>query len=80
MYMAYVDDRDRKMVELQNMGVAARLGGCPNIGREAVFVNNAHACPVADDLGFHTLSLPVYPTLTDDDVSAILDSVEMICA
>jgi dTDP-4-amino-4,6-dideoxygalactose transaminase len=80
MYMAYVDDRDRKMVELQNMGVTARLGGCPNIGREAVFVNNAHACPVADELGFHTLSLPVYPTLTDDDVSAILDSVEMICA
>ena len=80
MYMAYVDDRDRKMVELQNMGVAARLGGCPNIGREAVFANKAHACPVADELGFHTLSLPVYPTLTDDDVSSILDSVEMICA
>ena len=80
MYMAYVNDRDRKMIELQNMGVAARLGGCPNIGHEAVFANHAHRCPVADDLGFHTLSLPVYPTLTDDDVSAILDSVEMICA
>jgi len=62
------------------MGVTARLGGCPNIGREDVFKGLAHACPVADELGFHTLSLPVYPTLTDDDVSAILDSVEMICA
>jgi len=80
MYMAYVDDRDRKMVELQNMGVTARLGGCPNIGREDVFKGTAAPCPVADELGFHTLSLPVYPTLTDDDVSAILDSVEMICA
>jgi len=79
MYMAYVEDRDRKMIELQNMGVAARLGGCPNIGREAAFAGHAHACPVADDLGQRTLSLPVYPTLTDDDVSAILDSVEAVC-
>lgn len=80
MYMAYVNDRDRKMVELQNMGVAARLGGCPNIGREAVFKGRAHACPVADGLGEITLSLPVYPTMTDRDVELVLNAVEQVCA
>ena len=80
MYMAYVNDRDRKMIELQNMGVAARLGGCPNIGHEAVFANHAHRCPVADYLGRRTLSLPVYPTMSDNDVEAVLKAVESVCA
>jgi dTDP-4-amino-4,6-dideoxygalactose transaminase len=80
MYVAYVEERDRKMLTLQNMGVAARLGGCPNIGREAVFQSRAHACPVADDLGTRTLSLPVYPTMTDRDVETVLDAVEAVCA
>jgi len=80
MYMAYVDDRDRKMIELQNMGVAARLGGCPNIGREAVFKGNAVSCPVADELGQRTLSLPVYPTMTNSDVEVVLKAVENVCA
>ena len=79
MYIAFVDDRDRKMVELQNMGVAARLGGCPNIGREAVFNKNALPCPQADAVGKRTLSLPVYPTMSDNDVEAVLDAVEIIC-
>ena len=79
MYMSYVDDRDGKMIELQKMGVAARLGGCPNIGREAVFKGRAHSCPVADDLGRRTLSLPVYPTMTDNDVEVVLKAVESVC-
>ena len=80
LYVAYVEERDRKMLTLQNMGVAARLGGCPNIGREAVFQSRAHACPVADDLGTRTLSLPVYPTMTDGEVEAVLKAVESVCA
>lgn len=82
MYMAYVDDRDRKMIELQGMGIAARLGGCPNIGHEAVFAGHSGAqeCPVADELGKRTLSLPVYPTMTDRDVETVLKAVEAVCA
>ena len=80
MYMSYTRDRDRKMIELQKLGVAARLGGCPNIGREAVFKGRAAACPVADFLGSRTLSLPVYPTMTDSDVEAVLTAVEKVCA
>lgn len=79
MYMTYVEDRDRKMIELQKMGVAARLGGCPNIGREAVFKGRAKECPVADWFGKRTLSLPVYPTMTDRDVESVLRAVERIC-
>jgi dTDP-4-amino-4,6-dideoxygalactose transaminase len=79
MYVAYVEERDRKMTELQKMGIAARLGGCPNIGREAVFDGTAADCPVADDLGTRTLSLPVYPTMSDNDVEAVLNAVESVC-
>ena len=78
--VAYLSPLARKMVELQNMGVAARLGGCPNIGREAVFKGNAVSCPVADELGQRTLSLPVYPTMTNSDVETILIVVEKVCA
>jgi len=79
MYMSFVDDRDRKMIALQGMGVAARLGGCPNIGHEAVFKNGAAKCPQADEIGCRTLSLPVYPTMTDRDVGLVLSALEKVC-
>jgi len=78
--MATIDDRDARMARLQEMGVAARLGGCPNIGHEAVFGKIAAHCPNADGVGERTLSLPVYPTMTNDEVEKVCDAVEIVCA
>ena len=80
LYMATIDDRDARMARLQEMGVAARLGGCPNIGHEAVFGGMAADCPNADGVGERTLSLPVYPTMTNDEVEKVCDAVKIVCA
>ena len=79
MHMAVIEDRDRIMKELISLGVPARLGGCPNIGREAVFNGEAAECPIADGIGERTLSLPVYPTMTDQDVDEVLSAARKVC-
>ena len=80
MYMTVTDDRDRRLKALQDMDIPARLGGCPNIGHEPVFHGQAAPCPQADEVGRWTLSLPVYPTMTDVDVDNVLKAVEEVCA
>jgi len=80
LYMATIDDRDARMARLQEMGIAARLGGCPNIGHEAVFGGMAAHCPNADAVGERTISLPVYPTMTNDEVEKVCDAVKIVCA
>jgi len=79
MYLALVNDRDAKMIALQKRGVAARLGGCPNIGREAVFNGFAQPCPVADEVGQRVLQLPCYPTMTDEMVEDVVMNVREVC-
>ena len=80
MYLALVDDRDTKMIKLQNRGIAARLGGCPNIGYEDVFKRKGSACPVADEVGKRVLQLPCYPTMTEEMVSDVIKQVRYVCA
>lgn len=76
MYTGMIDDRDRVLAALNDAGVPARLNGCPNLYGEPVFGSlPRHPCPVADRIGARTLGLPVYPTMTDDDVSRVVAAV-----
>lgn len=82
MYMNLIDNRDERLAALQSAGIAARTGGCPNIGKEKVFAGwpeIAHPCPVADAVDEHTISLPCYPTMTDSEVEDAVKKVKQIC-
>lgn len=80
MYIGQVDDRDEKMRVLNEMGIPARISGCSNIGYEEAFVKRDWKwnCPVADVVGQRTLGLPVYPTLTDEEVTRVIDAVKTV--
>lgn len=63
-----VDDeqlRDRIMVYMNECGIKATIGSCPEIYREPAFVSAGFVpksrLPVAEELGRRTLSLPTYP-------------------
>lgn len=76
LYVLQTIDRDRIMRMLIERGIPARIGGCPNIGRERVFGGYAEPCPNADKVGEMTLSLPIYPTMTDEDVEEVIFKVK----
>lgn len=81
LYIMLVIDRDRILARLNERGIPARLGGCPNIGREQAFLK-AHwnlPCPNADEVGQYTLALPVYPTMTDEEVLTVIQEVRDAC-
>ena len=65
--------RERLLTECWSAGV--RWGGCGNILMEKAFAQYAVPCPQADAAGERVVSLPVYPTMTDDDVAAVCDAV-----
>lgn len=72
MYLLPVTKYGRpKLLALADKGV--RYGGCPNIGVEPVFRGEAAPCPVADAVC--VVSLPIYPTLTDEDVAEVIEAV-----
>lgn len=63
------------LARLNARGIAARIGGCPNLGHEPVFRGTQPACPVADKVGERTIALPIYPTMTVDMVEEIIAGV-----
>jgi len=71
-------DRDRIIADLAARGVPARVGGCPDIAREAAFgvpgFTSAVAHPSADWLAPRTIMLPVHPTLTDGNVAFLAET------
>lgn len=72
MYLLPVKEWARgKLLTLTDKGV--RFGGCPNIGVEPVFRGDAAHCPVADVVS--VVSLPIYPTLTDEDVNEVIEAI-----
>lgn len=55
----------------------ARHGGCPNIAHEPAFEKRGwkYECGVADDVGKHVIGLPIYPTMSDEEVLDISSQV-----
>lgn len=77
LYILQVFDRDRQdlLRRLNERGIPARIGGCPNLYGEPVLQGQALPCPNADAVGARTISLPVYPTMTDADVLEVIHVV-----
>jgi dTDP-4-amino-4,6-dideoxygalactose transaminase len=71
-------DRDRVIAALETRGVPARVGGCPDISREAAFArhNLTPAAPLqgAAYLAARTIMLPVHPTLSDGNVAFLAEA------
>ncbi len=60
---------------------SSRWGGCSNIVREPALIGAHYRhCPVADHLGKDIVSLPVYPTMTDEEVGEVCDQVRAVLA
>jgi dTDP-4-amino-4,6-dideoxygalactose transaminase len=71
-------DRDRAIAAMEARGVPARVGGCPDISREAAFTRHglAPAAPLqnAAYLAPRTIMLPVHPTLSDGNVTFLAET------
>lgn len=66
--------RERLFAEVEH----ARWGGCHNIGHEKALLDARGWCPVAEAIGSGTVSLPVYPTMTDEDVEQVVAQVKRV--
>lgn len=77
MYLVKTDGREGVVEELVARGVPARAGGTPSLVHEPAFVKRGWVwpTPVADRVGEMAFSLPVYPTMTDEDVERVCAAV-----
>jgi dTDP-4-amino-4,6-dideoxygalactose transaminase len=73
--------RDRIIQTLDANGVPGWSGGCPEIYREAALKGMCHpVLPVARELGETSIMLPVHPTLTDEDLDEIVQTIRKVLA
>jgi dTDP-4-amino-4,6-dideoxygalactose transaminase len=75
--------RDRIMAELEARGIPTRVGGCPDISREQAFRRHGFTTttlPTAAWLEGRTLMLPVHPTLSDDNVAFMTETLRSVLA
>jgi dTDP-4-amino-4,6-dideoxygalactose transaminase len=74
--------RDRICTELKNLGVPAGTGACPDISKEAAFTKAGYGTqaphPQADSIAGKTLMLPVHPTLTENNIAFMADTVRKV--
>lgn len=80
LYTQFTQDwkQGRLLKVLNERGVPARLGGCPDIGREKAFRRWAREVPVAWLVGDTCFTLPVYPTMTDDEVMRVAETTAAV--
>ena len=70
--------RDKICGVLNEKGVPARVGACPDISQEIAFRNAYGAQPAhpnADSIADRTFMLPVHPTLSASNMAFIADTV-----
>lgn len=75
LYLARVNDFQREKVLKECYDVGVRWGGAANILRERAFADYPQHCPVADKTGEQIVALPVYPTMDDAAVMAVVERV-----
>ena len=74
--------RDKIVAELNDQGVPARVGACPDISGENAFtiagfnINNAR--PNAQSIADYTIMLPVHPTLTDGNMALMSNALSSV--
>ena len=76
--------RNRILTDLEQRGVPARVGSCPDIRREKAFTLRgmppSHRVPNADWVAERSAVLPVHPTLTEDQLDFITATVAAVMA
>jgi dTDP-3-amino-3,4,6-trideoxy-alpha-D-glucose transaminase len=69
-------DRDRLQAHLSAAGVETLVHYPVPVPRQPAFLDQQpSACPVADRVSAEVISLPLYPTLPDPELGAIIDAV-----
>lgn len=75
-------DRDAVVAALQERGVPAMQGICPEVYREKAFAGTgfrpAERLPVARELGETSIMLPVHPTLTEEEVAGFCEGIRAV--
>jgi dTDP-4-amino-4,6-dideoxygalactose transaminase len=75
-------DRDRIMVEINELGIPCFIGSCPEIYNEKAFeragLKPETPLPNAKALGPVSLAFLVHPTLTDDDLDRSCEAIETV--
>ncbi len=72
--------RNRIVEELNEAGIPARVGACPDIANEDAFantgINTSNPRPNAMSIADHTIMLPVHPTLTDGNMVFMAEALQ----
>ena len=74
-------DRDRVVAAINAEGVPCGFGGCAEIYRERAFTEMKgvpERLPIASQLGATSLTLPVHPNLTAEDMADLAESVRKV--
>jgi len=73
----YPLSRDAFMTALSEQGIGTAVHYPIPVNRQPVYLagNKSTSCPVSDDLAASVVSLPVHPSVTDEDLAYICDAV-----
>ena len=73
----YPLSRDAFMEALSEQGIGTAVHYPIPVNRQPVYLagNNSTSCPVSDDLAASVVSLPVHPSVTDEELAYICDAV-----
>jgi len=67
--------RDAFMSALSEQGIGTAVHYPIPVNRQPVYQSENASCPVADDLAASVVSLPVHPSVTDEELAYICDAV-----
>ncbi|MFA7198280.1 MAG: DegT/DnrJ/EryC1/StrS family aminotransferase, partial [Methanoculleus sp.] len=72
--------RDAFMSALAERGIGTAVHYPIPVNRQPVYQSGNASCPAADDLAASVVSLPVHPSVTDDELAYICDAVRELRA
>ena len=72
--------RDAFMSALDDKGIGTAVHYPIPVNRQPVYENEHASCPVSDDLAASVVSLPVHPSVTDEELAYICDVVRSLRA
>jgi dTDP-4-amino-4,6-dideoxygalactose transaminase len=77
LFVILVDDRDRVKAALLEKGIQTQIHYVPlTLHPYYRDFSTDRRCPKAEEYGRHCLSLPIYPSLTDAEVSYVIETVK----
>ncbi len=71
-------NRDQYMQELQSMGIPVRLYYPKSIHQQKMFSHLNPVLPNSERIQSQMLSLPIHPTMTNEEVSYVIESVNRV--